>query len=154
MKLKTKNPRLRRGFGGQEKLKANKGIVALPVMLLLGGIIVEIGIAGLLISYFFIQSNLGIRLSAEALAAAQSGIQDATIKIIRDKNFTPGSYSINIGNRSAQITVCKDTCAGSGKHQVTSLGIAQKKQRQIQAILNVNSTTGEVKVESIKEIAI
>ncbi|HDH31542.1 MAG TPA: hypothetical protein ENH26_02075 [Candidatus Wolfebacteria bacterium] len=179
MKLKTKNPRLRRGFGlrptkspsadevgGQEKLKANKGIIALPTMLLIGGVIVEIGIAGLLVSYFLIQSNLGIRLSAEALAVARSGTQDAIIKIIRDKNFTSGSpYSLTVGEWSAQIIVCKDSrtistaCddldpSNKGKHEITSLGIVQKKQRKIQTILNVNSATGEVNVESIEEIAI
>ncbi len=142
-------------------LNSRSGIVALPAMLLIGGIIVEIGIAGLLVSYFLTQSNFGVKLSAQALAAAQTGVKDATLKIIRDKDFSD-SYSINIGNQSSQITVCKDfktvstfcDTQNSGKHEIISLGIVQKKQRKIQAILNVNSITGEVKIESVKEIEI
>ena len=68
--------------------KKNKGIAALPTILLLGGIIVEISIVGAFISYLFSQSSFGIRSSEEALSLAQSGIQDAMIKIIRNKiNF-------------------------------------------------------------------
>ncbi len=142
--------------------RPRKGAMALPTMLLIGGIILEIGIAGLLVSYFFIQSKLGVELSAEALAVAQSGIQDAAIRIIRDKNFSPGSYTINIGNRSAQVIICKDSktilipcdTINNNKHEVTSLGIAQKKQRQIRAFFSVDNLTGEIRIESKKEIAL
>lgn len=159
MKLKTKS----------QKLKTNNGIVALPAVLLIGGIIVEIGVAGLLISYFLTQSNFGVKLSAQALATAQAGVQDATLKIIRDKNInyitSVSPYSLAVGNQSAQVIICKDSKTVStpcddassvniGKHEITSLGIVQKKQRKIQAIINVNSVTGEIKIESTEEIAI
>ena len=116
----------------------------------------EIGIAGAFIAYFLSQSGFGVKLSEEALAAARAGIQDATIRIVRDKNFnpSPNPYTLTIGNRSAQVTICKDTCAGTDKFQVDSLGIAFNKRRQVRAILYVDSITGEVKLESEKEVAI
>ena len=116
----------------------------------------EIGIAGAFIAYFLNQSGFGIKLSEEALAAARAGIQDATIRIVRDKNFnpSPNPYTLTIGNRSAQVTICKDTCAGTDKFQVDSLGIAFNKRRKIRAVIYVNSLTGEVKLESEREIAI
>ena len=138
----------------------------LPVVLLIGGLVVEIGIAGAFIAYFLNQSGFGVKLSAEALAAAKAGIQDAKMRIVRNKNLdytTSGSpYTLIIGNRSALITICKDAKTVSTacdtftgmeqKHEITSLGRAFTKRRQVQAILYINSTTGEMKLESEKEI--
>jgi hypothetical protein len=140
----------------------NKATAALPAMLFIGGIIVEIGIAGAFISYYLSQSGFGIKMSAEALAAAEAGVQDALIKIIRNKDFTSSGYDLTVGNRSANIIVCKDTktvsslcdTENSGKHEITSIGSALVKKRKIEAIVNVNSATGEVKIESIQETAI
>ena len=150
------------------KVKGQKSKViaaaTLPVVLLVGGLIVEIGIAGAFIAYFLSQSGFGVKLSAEALAAAKAGIKDAKMRIVRDKNFipSPNPYTLTIGNNSAQITVCKELKTVStacdtamvGKFEVTSLGMAFTKRRQVKAILYVDSTTGEMKLESEKEIAI
>ena len=133
-----------------------KAAATLPVILLVGGLIVEIGIAGAFIAYFLSQSGFGIKLSEEALAAARAGIEDAKIRIVRNKNFnpSPNPYTLIVGSRSAQVTICKDTCAGTDKFQVDSLGIAFNKRRKIRAVIYVNSLTGEVKLESEREIAI
>ena len=133
-----------------------KAAATLPVILLVGGLIVEIGIAGAFIAYFLSQSGFGIKLSEEALAAARAGIEDAKIRIVRDKNFnpSPNPYTLIVGSRSSQVTICKDTCAGADKFQVDSLGIAFNKRRKIRAVIYVNSLTGEVKLESEREIAI
>ncbi len=124
-----------------------KAAVTLPIVLL---------IAGAFMAYYLSQSGLGVKLSEEALAAARAGIQDVRMRIVRDKSFTPSSnpYILTVGNRTTQITVCKDSCAGTGKFQITSLGMALTKRRQVQSIISVDSLTGEVKIESEKEIAI
>ncbi len=134
----------------------NGGVAVLPVILLIGGLIAEIGIAGVFIAYYLSQSSFGVKLSEEALAAAQSGTQDALLRIVRDKNFnpSPNPYTLNVGSYSAQITVCKDTCAGADKFQIDSLGVSFNKQRKIRAIINVHNLTGEVKLESEKETAL
>ncbi len=133
-----------------------KAAATLPVVLLIGGLIAELGIAGAFVAYYFAQSGLGVKLSEEALAAARAGIQDAKIRIVRNKNFipSPNPYTLTVGNRTAQITVCKDTCAGTNKFQITSLGMALTKRRQVQAIFYVDNNTGEVKLESEKETAL
>ena len=137
-----------------------KAIVALPTILLIGGIIVEIAVAGVFIAYLLSQSGFGAKLSAEALAAAQAGIQEAMMKIVRDKNFSSSGYDIAVGSRAAHIIVCKDSktvssacsTANPGKDEITSLGSASIKRRQLRAMVNVNSATGEVKIESIVEL--
>jgi hypothetical protein len=145
-------------------LRKEKGAVTLPIVLLIGGLIMEMAIAGAFLAYFLGQSGFGIKLSAEAFAAAQSGIEDAKLKIIRDKNFTasPNPYELEVGNRSAEITVCKNLktvstdcdTAMSGKYEITSLGSAMTKRRQLRAIFYVDDTTGEAKLESLEEIAL
>ena len=133
-----------------------KAAATLPVVLLIGGLVVEIGVTGVFMAYYLSQSGLGVKLSEEALVAARAGIQDAKIRIVRNKSFipSPNPYALTVGNRTAQITTCKDTCAGAGKFQITSLGMALAKRRQVQSIISVDSFTGEVKIESEKEIAI
>ena len=147
-------------------IKSNKyinGVAALPTMLLIGGIIVEISIAGAFISYLFSQSIFGVKLSEEALSLAQSGIQDAIIKIIRNKDFSSTSgYDITIANKTAHIVVCKGSKSvngncniqDNGKSEITSMGSILLKKRKLRATVNINSNTGEVKLESINEIAI
>jgi len=152
-------------FITQNSLLKTSGVAALPTILLIGGIIVEIGIAGAFISFLLSQSGFGAKLSAEAFAAAQSGIDDAMMRIVRDKNFYTGPaapYTLTVGNRSAQVIICKDfktvssACdtINDGKDEITSLGSALTKRRQLRAIVNVDNNTGEVRVESIQEIAL
>lgn len=143
-------------------LNSHRGIATLPMVLLIGGLLAELGIVGLFMAYFMAQSGFGARLSEEALAAARAGVADAEMKIIRDTNFSPSPnpYSLTVGNYSAQITVCKNLKTVSGtcdtpmpdKFEITSLGNAITKQRKIQAIVNIDINTGEIEVESEKEI--
>ncbi len=132
----------------------------LPTMLLLGGIIIEIAIASAFLTYYFNVTNLGSRLAAEALAAARAGVDDALIKIVRNRNFTayPEPYEVQItGGRVASVTVCKDLlpsepeCAGVGKSKITSKASALNKRSKIEAILTVEPE-GKVSVDSIKEV--
>lgn len=142
-----------------------KAVATLPVVLLIGGLIVEIGIAGAFMAYYLAQSGLGVKLSEEALAAARAGIQDAKIRIVRNKNLGYTTSTLIVGNRDSKITICKDAktvssaCDTPGadmdnKYEITSLGAALTKRRQVRAIVSVDNLTGEVKVESEKEVAI
>ncbi|MEK7657956.1 MAG: hypothetical protein AAB366_02055 [Patescibacteria group bacterium] len=129
-----------------------RGIVALPTILIIGGIIVEIGLAGILVAYLVSQSGFGVKMSAEAMAAAQAGVNDAIMKVVRDKNFFTGaSTTLAVGDRSAEVSVIRDN-PSIGKSAVFSIGTAFNKKRKLKALLNVNSITGEVKIESIEEM--
>jgi len=146
----------------QRQSASINGAATLPVVLLIGGLVVEIGIAGVFIAYYLSQSGFGVKLSEEALAASRAGIQDAFIRIIRNKSYVPSAYTLTIGDRLAQITICKDKITNSSscdtpmpnKYEVTSLGQAFNKRRQVRAIFNVDANTGEVKLESEREVAL
>lgn len=147
-------------------LKNNRGIAALSTILLFGSIIVEIAIATAFMAFILNNINYGARLSAEALSAAKAGVDDATLKLSRNKDFafpsSPG-YELAVGNRIATVLVCKDfkTAAGAnpcgaipnvGKYEVTSTGKAVNKQRKLRAIIDVDPQTGLTRVVSKEEV--
>ncbi|MEK7521033.1 MAG: hypothetical protein AAB560_03070 [Patescibacteria group bacterium] len=130
----------------------SEAVAALPMILLVGGIIVEVGLAGMFIAFVLSNLGYGLRLANEALAAANSGVDDALVKIVRDKGYS-GSYELAVGNRLVQVSVAKDFPV-TGKHQITALGVALTRKKKVEAVAGVNETTGEVKIEYLKEIAL
>lgn len=156
--LKINNQRLKIG-----------GVAVLPTVLLVGGLMAAISVSLLFVSYFFGQGSFGIKLSNEALSAAQSGVSDAAMRIARDKNYNTAnsSYSLTVGNRSAQVIVCAENYKTSsistpcgtvdftltGKREITSIGSAFNKKRRLKAIININNSNGEIKTELLEEVA-
>ncbi|MDI6717895.1 MAG: hypothetical protein QMD86_02555 [Patescibacteria group bacterium] len=143
----------------------NKGIVALSVVILSGGIILEISIALALITFFLLQSGFGARFSFEALITAQSGVNDALMKIVRNKDFQTGGipYILTIDSRhQAEITVCRESktvntscdTPNFGKTEITSRGKTFNKNRVVRSYVNINQTTGEIQAEFTEEIAL
>lgn len=142
---------------GLYKLSTTRGIAALPLVLMISGLITEVTVALLIGNFLATQSEYGLRLNSQAFAAAASGIQDATARLIKDKTFS-GSYVLTLADATANISICVDAidplCVGLGKAQITSLGQAGTRNRSLVAILSVDSTTGEVQLESITEVAL
>jgi hypothetical protein len=132
-----------------------KGMAFLPVVLMVGAVVAEFVVAGAFLVYYLNSSNFGARLSAEALSAASAGVEDAMIKIVRDKNCPNVScespYTLAVGNRSTVVTICKDSCSGTGTHEIISIGHALTQRRKLVAVVETNSLTGEVKIISIEE---
>lgn len=134
-----------------------RGQMALPVIILISGIIMEIAIAIAFVSHFASTSGLGDKLSVRALSVAQAGIRDASIKIARDKNFvpSPNPYNLTVGDDTVSISVEKNPGdLPTGSHRVTATAVAGSRQRRLVGILSVDATTGKVITQSIKEEAI
>jgi len=134
----------------------NSGVAALSTVLGLALIISVAAIAVGLISFFEIQIALSQIKSQEAYLAAQSGAQDALMKIARDKSFTAASpYSLTIGANTAAVTVTDvDTLNAPGKKQIVSTGTASNRKRRIQVDLVADTVSGAVTIISWKEVAI
>ena len=134
-----------------------KGIAALPLVLMIGGLITEVTVALMVSNFLLIQSETGLRASSEAFLAAQAGYQDAFMRIIRNKEYS-GSYTLTFPNSTVDVTVCSDApdpaCVGLNKDRITVLGKSQNRNRNFQAILNVSQITGEATLSSISELAL
>ena len=146
----------------REKLKNKKGIISLGITLLLGGIIIEIAVGIAIITYILNENNFGIKLSNQAFVAAESGIEEGLLRVIRD-DFSAGSIiTIPLSNASASVIICEDSTgnseddcdngsAATGKTEIISVGTSLLRQRKIVSVLSVNSNTKQIAIESIKE---
>lgn len=145
-----------------------KGIVALPLMLLISGIVLEMTIAATLIVFYLLQGSVGARNAAEALTTAQSGVNDASVRLVRNKGLS-GNYTFAIDTmHQAQISVCNGTKKGvtacsidapcgvvnANKVEITSLGKVRGSNKCIRVIYAIDEETGEIKMESSGEITL
>jgi len=134
------------------------GQIALPFILLVGGLIVEIVIAGLLVSFFVSASALGERLSVRAFAAANAGIDDAIVRISSNKEFadTPESYQIIIGDDVVSVNISRtvDNPNNIYNYTVEAEATAINRQRKLVVEVVVNKTTGMLSLKSLEEQAV
>jgi hypothetical protein len=138
-------------------LPARSGMASLPVVLLLGGIIVEAAIAGAFVLYFISSDVYGDRLNAQAFELARSAVDDGILRVMANPNCgidasgCPTPYTISAGGASATVNICKDTCPdqGSGITQITAVGSAFSKRHTLVATLTVSSTLPLVTIDSI-----
>ena len=152
------------------KVKRNRasGISALPTILLLSGIILEVVVAGLAVAQFFNQSLLSEQLSIKALRVAESGAHDA-ISRVNDYILCPDYTSTGPGDENNASYYCPslyefavsddlpDVCVSIGEvsnNQMTiySRGRALTRYKTIEVVLGITTTTATVGVQSFKEI--
>lgn len=140
----------------RHQASANKGAVTLPVFLLITLIVVELALAGVITANALNNTLFGERLAIEASQAARAGAQDAILTVVRRCPLSDcllTSYTLPVGSRStAAVTIVRDVI--SGKITVTSIGTAFTRKKKIEAILAVDQTTGQVKVQSFKEVVV
>lgn len=131
-----------------------RGIAVLPVMLLIGAIIVEIAIVGGILAFYASTSNLAIRTSQEALFTARSGVEDALIKVVRDKDFIPSSnpYPLSINSGVATTTASISITSPAAQRTIIATSTVFRRTKTVRAVVNVDSSTGKVDVVSFEEI--
>lgn len=147
-------------------IKNEQGVATLPTVLMIGGIIMELAVAGVVVGYAFTESGSGMRLSTEALFAARAGVDDAVYRIIRG-DYEP-SYTVIVtgvagarSERKADIVIEKDPAdLGSCDilwgcyFRIRSTGRAVSRMRKMEAVLSVDSNTREIRVRYLKEISV
>lgn len=131
-----------------------RGIAVLPVMLLIGSIIIEIAIVGGILAFFASTSNLAIRASQEALFTARAGVEDALIKIVRDKDFIPSAnpYTLSINSGAATTTATISITSPATQRTIIATSTVIHRTKTIKAKVNVDSTTGKVTIVLFEEI--
>lgn len=144
--------------------RKQKGAAALVTMILIGSVVAEIGIVGLFIVYLMGQSSFGARASSEAYLGAQAGIDDALMKILRNKDIDYASsgspYNLTVYKTSVKVSIYKDAINNIpgpptfalGKDELYATGSLLNKNKELKAVLNVDPITGQVQIESIEEI--
>jgi len=137
-------------------LRSNSGVSALPTILLISAIIVEVSIVSVVLATALNNTRFSERLGVEALSAARAGANDAMIRVTRFKDCPstpecPSSYSLNVGIRSADITISN---GAAGIITIQSTGRALTTEKSIRVILGIDPVTGEVALQSFREVVL
>ena len=132
-----------------------KAQVALPFILIVSGVIVEIVIASSFVAYYLSNSGLGARFQIEAQTSAGAGVWDALGKISQNKDFTTSqtTYSLTSGTGGSTITVTRTANAANNTYvfNVTSVGVAGGREAEMVATAIVDQVTGQMQVQSVAQ---
>lgn len=144
--------------------KSERGAALLATTLAIIVILLTMGVSMVSTGMFegFIAQTQGN--AAEAFNGAQSGAQDAQLRIARDKNFTSAGYLIPSGCTLNGTVLCtrviveKDTASvcsqsiSTGQDCVIATGTFSDTTRKLEVILSVDSTNGKISQVSWKEL--
>ena len=141
-------------------MKIYKGVVVIPAILFMGGLVIVISFSGFLVSYLLGSGNYGIRLSFQALAAAQAGVEDAVLRIVRNHQLmitcNLPDFNLTLGSNKTCVTIGGDlpVAAGIVQKKIVSQGFSLTRYRQLEALVQIDENRGEVKVLSVQETAL
>ena len=118
-------------------VRRQSGIAALPTIIIISTLVLLIAVA--LVSSGLIENaiSFGHKESQEAYVASELGVQDAIIRISRNKDFASAGYAIAVGNGTANIVV-----SGTSTKTVTSTGVVNNKTRKLQVVVNIGVCNG------------
>ncbi len=134
-----------------KKLKSQKGIAALITVLTLGSIIFVVSLTTSLLAFWQGQSADSIKKSTQAYYAAYSGLQDALIKLERNKDFPSGSFPLSV-NSTDDVSVSVVNTGSSATITVTATqGQVEKK---LETITDIDTTTGLITPTSTTELTL
>ena len=127
------------------------GIAALITVLSLGGLIFTISMGSALISFWANQNIKSIRDSNKAFYAAQSGLQDSLIKLERNKDFPSGNFTLSVYNTS---DVSVNITNSSGQATVNATSTISQVNKKLQAVIDIDTTTGLITPTSTTELTL
>ncbi|MFH1758993.1 MAG: hypothetical protein ABH822_00315 [Patescibacteria group bacterium] len=145
----------------------NKGVAVLPAVLIFGAIMIGIVISGLMVAQTINRSNFGIRIAAEAEAAARAAIEDVHLKILRN-SLSPEPVECNdsspvftpydapdLGRIQVDAEICKyscglDICRYRVRANAQSVFFVK---RQLEALIDVDPVTGQTRISSLKQLS-
>lgn len=143
--------------------RQNNGVIALPAILLISAIILQIVAAGALIAFSFSRGSASVLASTTALLGATVGIDDAMQRIIR--NSYNNSYSIitNISGREVVVNIVIErdppdlpfcNIPWGCRYRVRSTGQIFFRMKRVEAIFTVDQNNRDIRRLSFREIEI
>lgn len=145
---------------GMSKLGASRGVSALPVVLIMASIILEVTVAGLVVSTLLSGDLKATQASTKAIEIAKSGAQDAIARVTKycsDGSVgvaaeCPATYILNFGDDQACVNLKGEA---QGDMIIYVKGKVSRRERYVKAVLSVASTganEGSVRTKSIEEV--
>jgi len=133
-----------------KNLKFRKGVAALVTILSLGTLIFIVSLSTAVVTFWGIKNIDSNQKSLKAYYAAYSGVQDALLKLERNKDFS-GDFNLSI-NSTNDVSVSVSNTGSQATITVTSVfGQINKK---IETVADINSTTGLITPTSTTELTL
>ena len=123
-----------------------KGVAALIAVISIGALITIIGFSSAVISYWANQNVDSNKKSLKAYYAAYSGIQDALIKLERNKDYTT--------NFNLSINATNDVSIAFSGGTITSTSTLSQINKKLQTVVIIDSTTSLVTPTSTSELSL
>jgi len=129
--------------------KKKQGVAALITVLSMGGLIFTIALGAVIIAYFANQNILSFRNSTRAFYASQSGLQDALLKLERNKDYRD-SFNLSIDGVN-NVTVSFAEFNPPREFAIISTSTFAQSNTRIQVIVEIDDTTGLITPTSTSE---
>lgn len=137
---------LRRGFYG-----GSQGQTALSLVLIIGAVITIVGSTLAFLIFSFLNSSFGYQAAQRANAVATAGVEDALLRLVRNKDFgDTAGYSVALGSDAATVSVTQNP--GASLAYVSSSAVVSYRRRTLQVIVSITTSTGQVSVVSWKSL--
>lgn len=117
---------------------ASAGQAALSTVFFIGGVIILVSI---LLSFFaasFIASTYGFSLSQRTLSGAISGVDDALLRLSRQKDLS-GSYSFSLDGSTVTVTIAS---VSSVQREIVSSATIAGYRRQVRVVVGISTSSG------------
>lgn len=117
--------------------KNKKGSAALPVVLALGSLLVFLSLLVSSLAFFELSTQSSLRNSLAAFVASEAGLEDAALRLARNKNFSSSGYQLVLEQGSVIIEVKQDE-PGPGQVLDQASGSAKKNFRKVKYIFDLS----------------
>lgn len=132
--------------------KEKQGVISLTTVLIVSTVIVETALVGLSIAYLVGEEGFGLKSSRHATVAARSGMNDAILKIINNKDYLGQSYTLPVDIYETDVTITRNAIdTRYARYDIDSLGKSLGKRIKISGVIIVDEYSGEVTVQSFQE---
>ena len=135
---------------GNLKFARRKGIAALMTTLSIGTLIFIISLSTTILAFWSIKNIDVTKKSLKAYYASYSGMQDALLKLERNKDFN-SSFNLSI-NSTNDVSVSVSNTGNSAT--ITSTAVLSQINKKIQTITDIDTTTGLITPTSTTELTL
>ena len=133
-----------------KKLKLKKGVAALITILSFGTLIFIVSLSTAAVTFWGVKNIDSNQKSLKTYYAAYSGMQDALLKLERNKDFS-GDFNLSINSTNDVSVSVSNT---SGQATITSTAAFGQVNKKIQTVSDINSTTGLIIPTSTTELTL
>jgi len=114
-----------------------KGQTSISLVLVVSSLIITIAVGIAFLVLTFVNSSVGFEAANRALAIASAGANDGILRLTRNKDFSSGGYTVDIGSNSASVTVTQDSPV-AGQVTIVSQATILYHKRKVQVVVSIN----------------